>query len=449
MQTQAGSVASTSVSVGGQLVLRVWGLTKRYDRTLALDNVSLEFLSGEVHVLFGENGAGKSTLISLLAGAITLSSGEIEIDGITGRFHSVAEARAYGVRAVFQEFSLIPYQTVAENIALGEEPLTRLGFLSKSAACAQARELIEDLGFDLDADAKVVSLTRGKQQMVEICKALRRPPRLLILDEPTASLSEHDARALLDLARRLRDQGASIIYVTHRIHEIPMIGDRVSVLRDGQLVATVGADTHEDELIRLMTGRQMSKMYSVPRQTLGDVRLKLDNVTLVARSGHVQVRDANLEVRAGEIVGIAGLVGCGKSELAQACFGLRRLAAGGIIVDGRSGRASHPAVAIRNRLWYSPPDRRRDGLAMIRSTRENIALSSYGFGPLKGRWINPGRETELLDGVSRRVELDRNRLDDRVANLSGGNQQKVLLAKSMVQDISVELWPEVGDGVKG
>lgn len=447
MNAHAQPGTGAPVSGVGQPALRVRGLTKRYDRTLALDNVNLGFRSGEVHVLFGENGAGKSTLISLLAGAIVPSSGEIEIDGITGRFHSVAEARAHGVRAVFQEFSLIPFQTVAENITLGEEPLTGLGFLSKSAARAQARELIEDLGFDLDVDARVVSLTRGKQQMVEICKALRRPPRILILDEPTASLSEHDARVLLDLARRLKDRGASIIYVTHRIHEIPMIGDRVSVLRDGQLVATVGADTHEDELIRLMTGRQMSKMYPVPRQALGDVRLKLDNVTLVPRPGDVQVRDANLEVRAGEIVGIAGLVGCGKSELAQACFGLRRLAAGEISVDGRSGRASHPAVAIRNGLWYSPPDRRRDGLAMIRSTGENIALSSYGFGPLKGRWINPGRETELLHGASRRVELDRNRLDNLVAELSGGNQQKVLLAKSMVQDISVYVMDEPTVGV--
>ena len=447
MQAQTRAGPSTSGSDAGQFVLRVRGLTKRYDRTLALDNVSLEFRSGEVHVLFGENGAGKSTLISLLAGAITPSSGEIEIDGMTGRLHSVAEARAHGVRAVFQEFSLIPYQTVAENITLGEEPLTGLGFLSKSAARAEARELIAELGFDLDADATVVSLTRGKQQMVEICKALRRPPRLLILDEPTASLSEHDARVLLDLARRLRDRGASIIYVTHRIHEIPVVGDLVSVLRDGRLVDTVDARTHQDELIRLMIGRQVSMMYPVPRAALGDVRLKLDRVTLAPRPGHVQVRDANLEVRAGEIVGIAGLVGCGKSELAQACFGLLRLAAGEITVDGRFGRASHPSVAIRNGLWYSPPDRRRDGLSMIRRTRENIALSSYGFGPLKGRWINAGRETELLHEVSRRVQFDRDRLDDLVANLSGGNQQKVLLAKSMVQNISVYVLDEPTVGV--
>ena len=447
MPAQPQPDSGSPVSRFGQFVLRVRGLTKRYDRTLALDDVSLEFRSGEVHVLFGENGAGKSTLTSLLAGAIAPSDGDIEIDGTTRRFHSVAEARAHGVRAVFQEFSLIPYRTVADNITLGEEPLTGFGFLSKAAARAQAQELIGELGFDLDADAIVVSLTRGKQQMVEICKALRRPPRLLILDEPTASLSEHDARALMELTRRLRDRGAAIVYVTHRIHEIPTVGDRVSVLRDGRLVATVDARTRQDELIRLMTGRQMAKMYPVPRETLGDVRLKLANVTLAPRPGQVQVRDANLEVRAGEIVGIAGLVGCGKSELAQACFGLQRLVEGQIVVDGRPGRASHPAAAIRAGVWYSPPDRRQDGLSMVRSTRENIALSSYGFGPLQGRWVNPGRETGLLREVSRRVRFDRDRLDDVVANLSGGNQQKVLLAKSMVQDISVYVLDEPTVGV--
>ncbi len=447
MQAQREPGTDGTVSGVGQVVLRVRGLTRRFERTLALDDVSLEFRSGDVHVLFGENGAGKSTLTSLLAGAIAPTGGDIEIDGMTRRFHSVAEARAHGVRAVFQEFSLIPYRTVAENITLGEEPLTGFGFLSKSAARAEARELIAQLGFDLDADAAVVSLTRGKQQMVEICKALRRPPRLLILDEPTASLSEHDARTLLGLTRRLRDRGAAIVYVTHRIHEIPLVGDRVSVLRDGRLVATVDARTRQDELIRLMTGRQMARMYPVARGALGEVRLRLDNVTLAPRPGHARVRGVDLEVRAGEIVGIAGLVGCGKSELAQACFGLQRLAEGEIAVDGRPGRASHPSVAIRNRLWYSPPDRRRDGLSMVRSTRENIALSSYAFGPLKGRWVNPGRETGLLQEVSRRVRFDRERLDDPVANLSGGNQQKVLLAKSMVQDISVYVLDEPTVGV--
>ncbi|MCB1447457.1 MAG: sugar ABC transporter ATP-binding protein [Rhizobiaceae bacterium] len=428
-------------------VLRVRDLTKRYDRNLALDTVTLDFRPSEIHVLFGENGAGKSTLISILAGANSPSGGSIEIGGKAGRFESVAESRAYGVRAVFQEFSLVPYQTVAENIVLGEEPVNGVGLLSKSTAREEARRLVAELGFDLDVDQRVASLTRGKQQMVEICKALRHPPKLLILDEPTASLSEHDARALLELLRRLKARGVSIVYVTHRMHEIPAIGDKVSVLRDGQLIATVGADTEEDELIRLMTGRQMSKIYPEPRRDIGAVKLALGNVTLAPERGVTQVREATLSVRAGEIVGIAGLVGCGKSELAQACFGLRRLVSGTIRVGDGEGRVRHPAEAIRNGLWYSPPDRRRDGLALGRSARENIALSSYSFGPLKGWWRKPRRETALLSSLAGEVELDAARLDQPVGNLSGGNQQKVLLAKSLGQDIDIFVFDEPTVGV--
>lgn len=430
-----------------QPVVRVRELTKRYDKNVALDSVTLEFWPAEVHVLFGENGAGKSTLISMLAGANVPSAGTIETRERSGRFESVAQSRAHGVRAVFQEFSLIPYLTVAENIMLGEEPVVGLGVLSKSTAREEARKLIAELGFDLDVDARVASLTRGKQQMVEICKALRKPPELLILDEPTASLSEHDAQALLELLRRLKARGTAIIYVTHRMHEIPAIGDKVSVLRDGRLIATLPATTSEDELIRLMTGRQMSKIYPLPNAELGDIRLTLDKVTLAPQRGVVQVREASLAIRSGEIVGIAGLVGCGKSELAQACFGLQEVSSGSISLRNQQGIVRHPAEAIRNGLWYCPADRRKDGLALNRSARENMALSSYGFGPLQGPMRKPRLETEMLTELSRRVDFDAGRLDHTVANLSGGNQQKVLLAKSLGQQIDVFVLDEPTVGV--
>lgn len=269
-------------------------LTKRYGQHAALDAVSLSFLPGEVHVLFGENGAGKSTLISMISGANTPTSGTIRMKGQPVSFDSVASARAHGVRAVFQEFSLVPDLTVAENITLGEEPvlgggaLRLAGVLSKPAARAEAQRLIDDLGFDLDPRARVGSLTRGKQQMVEICKAMRVRPDLLILDEPTASLSEHDSQALFALVRRLTAAGTSIIYVTHRMHEIPLIGTRLSVLRDGQFVATVPADTPEERLIELMTGRSLAKIYPKPRADLGEVMLELKNVTL-AQIGRAHV----------------------------------------------------------------------------------------------------------------------------------------------------------------
>lgn len=439
------SAAVEHASRIGEPALRVRELSKRYGSHLALSPISLDFLRGRVHVLFGENGAGKSTLISMIAGANEPSSGTIEVDSHRGVFGSVNEARAHGVRAVFQEFSLIPHLTVAENITLGEEPTGRAGLLSRSAARVQARRVIDDLGFDLDPDAPVERLARGKQQMVEICKAVREEPQLLILDEPTASLSEHDTQALFALVARLRARGTSIVYITHRMHEIPQIGDEVTVLRDGRLVATVPADTPESKLVELMTGRALSDIYpaSVPVAPQAPVRLALHGVSTADDS----VLDASLEVRAGEIVGVAGLVGCGKSELAQACFGLQRIAAGELRVDGQVRRFRHPAEAIAGGVWYSPPDRKRDGLMMMRPARENIALSSLSFGELAGRMLRRRRESALVDQLSRKVDFPIGRVGESVANFSGGNQQKALLAKGLGQQVGVYLFDEPTVGV--
>jgi len=427
----------------GSAVLSVRGLGKRYGTHHALRGVNLDLLPGEVHILFGENGAGKSTLISMIAGANQPSDGHIEIDGGRVDLDTVARARALGVRAVFQEFSLIPHLSVADNIALGEEAVTGLGFLAKSRMRARAASLIGDLGFDLDADALVESLSRGKQQMVEICKAVGQAPRVLILDEPTASLSEHDTQALFALVRRLKAQGTAIVYITHRMHEIPAIGDRVTVLRDGQMVATVGADTPEDELIRLMTGRTVSDIYPEPVTTPGPVRLSLRRLA----SADGCVVDASLDVRAGEIVGLAGLVGCGKSELGQAVFGMGKLASGEISLDGRTVRFKHPAEAIDSGLWYSPPDRKRDGLALMRPAFDNMALSSLVFGRQRSRLRRPRSETALVSELSGRVEFPFGRSRESVANFSGGNQQKVLLAKGLAQDIDVYIFDEPTVGV--
>jgi len=436
----------SSAARSGVPALRVRGLSRRYGQHLALQDVTLDLHAGEVHVLFGENGAGKSTLISMLAGAREPSAGEIEIGSHRGIFGSVGQARAHGVRAVFQEFSLVPTLTVAENITLGEEPVRR-GLLSRAAARAEAAALVERLGFALDVDAKVADLPRGKQQMVEICKALRQAPRVLILDEPTASLSEHDAQALFGLVRRLKADGTAIVYITHRLHEIPALGDRVTVLRDGQQVATVPADTPEHRLIELMTGRTLANIYPAPGPVGERVRLSLEDVSLALRPGTVTVRDARLQVRAGEIVGIAGLVGCGKSELAQACFGLRPLAAGRIELDGRAVRFGHPADAIAAGLWYSPADRKHDGLALGLPAGDNMSLSGLRFGPVRGRWLRPRRERAQLRELSQQVDFAAPRLREPAANFSGGNQQKVMLAKGLAQDIGVYVFDEPTVGV--
>ncbi|MBR0725517.1 sugar ABC transporter ATP-binding protein [Bradyrhizobium manausense] len=428
-------------------VLRVKGLSRRYGQLVALEGVSLDVLPVEVHVLFGENGAGKSTLISIVAGAQEPSAGSIEGHGRPCRFDSVATARAHGVRAVFQEFSLVPHLSVAENVTLGEEPLNGWRLLSKGPERASVQGLIDQFGFDLDAGARVSALARGKQQMVEICKALKRMPKLLILDEPTASLSGRDTQALLALVWRLKEEGTAIIYVTHRMHEISLLGDRVTVLREGRFVKTVPADTSSDELIRLMSGREIVALYPKPRAEVGPVRLSLENVTLAPQPGVMQVTNASVEVRAGEIVGLAGLVGSGKSEFAQACFGLRRLTEGRVLIEGVPVSIKGPADAIRHKLWYSPADRKHDGLMLERNSRENIALSGLAAGPSRGSWLRPWQEVAYLSELASAVDLSAGRLNHRVATLSGGNQQKVLLAKSLVQDVKVFVFDEPTVGV--
>ncbi|GHT80450.1 sugar ABC transporter ATP-binding protein [Betaproteobacteria bacterium] len=424
--------------------LRAVGLVKRYGSHVALKGVNLTIAPGSVHILFGENGAGKSTLISMLAGANVPSEGHIETGGHRGAFASVAEARAHGVRAVFQEFSLVPHLTVAENISLGDEPLAGFGLLAKTLAYTRAQRLITELGFDIDAAARIEDLARGKQQMVEICKAVAQAPRVLILDEPTASLSEHDAQALFALMNRLKAAGTAIIYITHRMHEIPLVGDMVTVLRDGQQIATVPTSTPESELVALMTGRTVSNIYPEPRsEPPGPLRLRLEH--LYTADGTVM--DASLQLRAGEIVGIAGLVGCGKSELGQACYGLRRISRGTFEFDDQPRRFGHPADAIAAGVWYSPPDRKRDGLAMMRPASENMTLSALLFGADRGKRLRPKGEAATVARLCEQVDFSLARSVESVSNFSGGNQQKVLLAKGLAQEVGVYIFDEPTVGV--
>lgn len=430
-----------------RVVLAIRGLTKIYGNHVALDNIHMDIESGKVHVLFGENGAGKSTFISMLAGANPPSKGELEIGGHRGVFQSVAASRAEGIRAVFQEFSLIPQLTVAENIVLGEEPLDSIGLLARRTAVESAKELIHTLGFDLDPYAYVATLPRGKQQMVEICKALRKKPKILILDEPTASLSEHDARSLFDLVLKLKKQGTAIIYITHRMHEIPLLGDVVTVLRDGKQIATVPATTPEPELIRLMTGRTLDAIYPSLNTEVGKIRLKISNLSLAHELGVPNIENVSLDVKAGEIVGIAGLVGCGKSELGQACFGLKKITGGDIVLDDHKTNFRHPADAIEAGLWYSPADRKQEGLVMCRPAKENMSLSGLIWGKIAGKVLKPQQEINLLKDLSDKVEFAKERLGEPISNFSGGNQQKVMLAKGLAQDISVFVFDEPTVGV--
>jgi len=425
-------------------LLECRGMVKEYPGVLALDRVDFQLRPGEVHILFGENGAGKSTLISLLAGAQEPTSGEILMRGAPVKLRSVHRARALGISAVFQEFSLVPQLTVEENLFLGAEP-RKFGFLDRQTMRREARAILARLDFALDPAETVQRLTRAQRQMVEIAKAFRIQPSVLILDEPTASLTERETEQLFALIRAATAQGVGVIYITHRMAEIRRIGSRVTVLRDGRVIATADAETtSEVRLVELMTGRVINEIYPVIRHTPGEVVLKVEGLTSLTQS----VRDVSIEVRAGEIVGIAGLVGSGKSEVARACFGLEAVAHGRVWIRGEEITGQPPRAAMQKGLFYLPPDRREEGLMMMRSCRENMVLPALRDAPIRrGLFLDVSQEQSLSQRLARRINLQPPLPERDVGHFSGGNQQKVLMAKSLARPVQVFLFDEPTTGV--
>src|SRR5215472_9859305 len=351
-------------------LLEIKGLSKHFPGVVALDAVDFDLRAGEVHVLFGENGAGKSTLVQTLAAVHRPTSGAIYVRGTRIEIESVLQARLLGISAVFQEFSLVPTLTVEENIFLGAE-VTQRGLLSKRELHRRAQAIIDQLDFPLRPQQRVQYLSRAEQQMVEIAKAFRAAPSVLILDEPTASLTERETERLFTLIEQIKRDGVGVIYISHRMSENRRIGDRVTVLRDGRRIDTLPMAAADDEkLLRLMTGRVITQIFPTIRHRPERVRLEVDHVTTENNT----VTDASINVAGGEIVGLAGLVGCGKSEVGRACFGIERVVSGRIRFDGADVTGAGPAEMIRRGLYYMPSDRREEGLVMVRNVRENVSL---------------------------------------------------------------------------
>jgi ribose transport system ATP-binding protein len=444
MSDLALNPAPAAQAAGIAPLLQTMGLTKRFPGVVALSDMDFDLRAGEVHVLFGENGAGKSTLISLLAGAGEPSEGRIAINGEVVSFKSVHDARGHGVRTVFQEFSLVPQLTVEENMFLGQE--FRLGpFLNKAALRRKAREILERLGFELDPHALVESLARADQQMVEIAKAFTDGVSVLILDEPTASLTEKETDRLFALVEMAKRQGTGIIYITHRMAEIRRIGDRITVMRDGRKIVTLDVEEADDQvLIEKMTGRVIDQLYPEIRHEPGETMLELDRVSLA--SG--KLKSASLNVCKGEVVGIAGLVGSGKGSVGRAVFGLERVVAGTIRFKGRDATVSTVAEMMKQGLFYIPSDRKEEGLVMMRGARENIALSSLDshrysrFG-----WLRRGQEMQRATELARDLKLRPMDLERGVEQFSGGNQQKVMIAKALAREIDFFIFDEPTVGV--
>ena len=426
-------------------LLATRGLTKDYPGVRALDAVDFDLRAGEVHVLFGENGAGKSTLISMLSGANTPSSGQIERDGKPVAFNSVHDARAYGVSAVFQEFSLVPQMSVEENLFLGAEHRRGI-FLDRADMRREAKRILGELAFDLDPARTVLHLSRAEQQMVEIAKAFRSDLSVLILDEPTASLTDHETDQLFRLIEGLTARGVGIVYITHRMAEIRRIGDRITVLRDGRHIATLDVEeADEDRLVELMTGREVGAIFpDIDLPPPGEEILTLDRVT-AARGGII---DVSMTVRKGEIVGLAGLVGSGKSEAMQAAFGALKVASGAVRYKGRDVTGHSPGAAIRDGFLYLPADRHDEGLLMMRPVRENMALASLDVPPFRrGIFLNRAGERAIVRDLAQRLNLSPNLPERAVDHFSGGNQQKAMLARSLTRHVDLVVFDEPTVGV--
>jgi ribose transport system ATP-binding protein len=436
--------AGVSAQAAAPALLRLEKISKHFPGVVALDGVDFDLRPGEVHVLFGENGAGKSTLISLVAGVYRPTAGRIEFRGETIDLASVHQARQRGISAVFQEFSLVPQLTVEENLFLGAE-LTDRRLLNKRAMHAKAREILDRLGFPLKPGIRVAYLSRAEQQMVEIAKAFRSELSVLILDEPTASLTERETQRLFTLIEQAKKQGVGIIYITHRMNEIKRIGDRITVLRDGRKVATLDvAQVSEARLVELMTGRVIAQIFPKVQYRPGETMLEVEGLTT---AGGI-VSKVSLRVKKGEIVGLAGLVGSGKSEVARACFGLEPVAAGSVAFDGVDVTGMTPRQMLDRGFFYLPPDRRAEGLVMMRGARENISLASlslppFSAGPLLDRAAEKARTLEL----AKRLNLQPLNIERAVENFSGGNQQKVLLAKALSREVKLFVFDEPTVGV--
>ena len=426
-----------------EILLQATSLTKSYAGVRALRLASLELRAGEVHALVGENGAGKSTLIKIVTGAVAADGGEIRVSGRLVTDHSPRAARSLGIAAIYQQPALFPELTVAENIAFGLERGGPWGRIDWDARRRRAAELLAQVGARIDPDAEAGLLTMPQQQLVEIARALGAEARVLVMDEPTASLSDDDTRNLFRVIASLRARGVGIVYISHRLEELPEIADRVTVLRDGQTIGTRAmSEVSRTELIQLMVGRELSAVFPKKAVTPGEVVLELRDLGCAAGGVH----GVSLAVRAGEIVGLAGLVGAGRTELARTLFGLTPADTGEIRLRGRPVRLGSPADAIAHGIAYLPEDRRRHGVIPPMAIRANVTLASLDRLSRLGM-LDFRRETEIAVDYTRRLGIKAPAVYVPVATLAGGNQQKVALSRWLITSPSVLVLDEPTQGI--
>lgn len=425
-------------------VLVLENITKTFPGVKALDNVTFDLNEGEVHIFLGENGAGKSTLMKVLAGVYRADSGRILMNGNEVKISSTKHAQEMRIAMIYQEFNLIPHLTVAQNIYLNREPMTKTGAIDKQKMIAESSKLLDFLGAEISPTTRVSTLGVAKLQLVEVAKALSVDAKILVMDEPTATLSENEIEQLFKSIHNLKEKGVSIVYISHRLQEINQIGDRVTVIRDGQTVGTkLVKDATLDELISMMVGREVSKTrIRTENFTKDEECLRVENVCQKGK-----LKNINLYVKKGEIVGLAGLVGSGRTELANVIFGVDKKDSGEVYLFGKKQKKRNtPARTVRSKMGVIPENRKEDGLALEMNIKSNVVQAS--LKRLFPRFFISNRKEEAIaKKLTADMRLNTTTMTRLVKNLSGGNQQKVVIAKWLCTQSEFMIFDEPTRGI--
>src|SRR5690606_22391948 len=413
-----------------EFLLAAEGVRKEFPGVVALDDVSFRLRRGSVHALMGENGAGKSTLMKVLAGIYQPDKGRVQLKGVDIRLKSPLDALENGIAMIHQELNLMAHMTVAENIWIRREPLNRLGFVDHGEMYRRTEELFERLNIGIDPEAKVKDLSVANRQMVEIAKAVSYESDVLIMDEPTSALTEREVEHLFRIIRDLREQGIGIVYITHKMNELFDIADELSVFRDGKYIGTHAAEAvTRDDIIRMMVGREITQMFPKETVPLGDVVLSVKDLALKG-----VFSDVSFEVRAGEILGVAGLVGSGRSNVAETLFGVTPATSGTISIDGKQVDIGSPTTAIQKRMAFLTEDRKDTGCMLVLDVLENMQIAVLQDRFARGGFVEEDRIGEACEDMCRKLRVKTPNLSECIENLSGGNQQKVLIGRWLLTD---------------
>ncbi|MBM3094869.1 ATP-binding cassette domain-containing protein [Ensifer sp. T173] len=441
--TTMAAVRASGAVPNAEYLLNVEGIRKEFPGVVALDDVSFRLRRGTVHALMGENGAGKSTLMKILAGIYTPDKGEVRLKGADIRLKSPLDALENGIAMIHQELNLMPFMTVAENIWIRREPKNRFGFVDHGEMRRITARLFDRLKIKLDPEIEVRHLSVANRQMVEIAKAVSYESDVLIMDEPTSALTEREVAHLFEIIRDLRSQGIGIVYITHKMNELFEIADEFSVFRDGKYIGThASSDVTRDDIIRMMVGREITQMFPKEEVPIGDVMLSVNNLTLDG-----VFHDVSFDVRAGEILGIAGLVGSGRSNLAETLFGVTPASSGTIAIDGKTVSIDSPNTAIRNRMAFLTEDRKDTGCLLILDVLENMQIAVLQDRFVRAGFVSEKDITAACEEMSRKLRVKTPNLQERIENLSGGNQQKVLIGRWLLTNPRILILDEPTRGI--